>query len=128
MSSSSQMLNPWESGVVPTAGAGSGSYGHFKPYGGGPSGSYSGVGGGGTTELGGSTSHVGHMGNPESKLALNLLNAVLSSVSTLNIRYSSFCFPYLVYVYLLHFLFFSFLPIPKMIAYVFALLLQWFQF
>lgn len=79
MSSGSQMLNPWESGVVPTAGAGSGNYGNFMPYVGGHTGSLSGMGGGGSTELMGSISHLGHMGNSESKLALNILNAVLSS-------------------------------------------------
>lgn len=80
MNSGSMMVNPWESGMVPTAGGGSGGNG-LLPTPGGSGGSIVGGGGGGTSNLLGSLSQLSQMGNNESKLALNILNAVLSSVS-----------------------------------------------
>ncbi|KAG7174984.1 hypothetical protein Hamer_G015193, partial [Homarus americanus] len=75
-----QMLNPWESGVVPMANSGNVSHGGYMPHGGGGGG-----GGGsllgefrGSSDIVGSINHLSQMNNPESKLALNILNAVLS--------------------------------------------------
>ncbi|XP_047501098.1 uncharacterized protein LOC125047050 [Penaeus chinensis] len=82
MNSGSMMVNPWESGMVPTAGGGSGGNG-LLPTPGGSGGSIVGGGGGGTSNLLGSLSQLSQMGNNESKLALNILNAVLSSGSSL---------------------------------------------
>ncbi|XP_050697420.1 golgin subfamily A member 6-like protein 22 [Eriocheir sinensis] len=58
------MVNPWEGGVVPGSGGGRG--------GGGMS-----MGGGGAPDIVASINELSRMDNPESELALNILNAVL---------------------------------------------------
>lgn len=82
------MVNPWEAGMGPRDAGGSGSYGsHMQS-----SSSVSMSGGGGTSDLIDSLNQLSYMGNDRSKLALNILNAVLSSVSHLlfccNLNYS----------------------------------------
>nr|XP_045614882.1 uncharacterized protein LOC123768420 isoform X3 [Procambarus clarkii] len=81
MSSNNPMVNPWASGVIPMGGAGIGSHGgDFLPPTGGSGTSLLGeYRGGGAADLVGSIRHLSQMNNPESKLALNILNTVLST-------------------------------------------------
>ncbi|XP_050729015.1 zinc finger protein on ecdysone puffs-like isoform X3 [Eriocheir sinensis] len=81
--SGGHMVNPWDAGMGPREVGGGGGYGaHASAFGatGMGMGSSGGSGGGaGTSQLIGSLNQLSQMGNDKSKLALNILNAVLSS-------------------------------------------------
>lgn len=76
MSFNHQVVNPWEGGAIPDPGSARGHSGFMPPHGG--------TGGSllgefrGSSDIVGSINHLTRMGNPESKLALNILNAVLA--------------------------------------------------
>lgn len=83
--SGGHMVNPWDAGMGPREVGGGGGYGaHASAFGAtgmGMGSSGGGGGGAGTSQLIGSLNQLSQMGNDKSKLALNILNAVLSSVS-----------------------------------------------
>ncbi|XP_071538770.1 uncharacterized protein [Panulirus ornatus] len=72
LSSSNQMVTPWNVSVVPLVGAGTRGRGSFVSPTGGRGGSLVGEGGGGT-----SISHFNQMGNPESNIPLNNMGVML---------------------------------------------------
>lgn len=79
------MVNPWDAGMGPREVGGGGGYGaHASAFGAagmGMGSSGGGGSGGGTSHLLGSLNQLSQMGNDKSKLALNILSAVLQSVS-----------------------------------------------
>lgn len=74
------MVNPWEAGMGPRDAGSSSNYGSHMP----SSASVSVSSGGGTSDLIDSLNQLSYMGNDRSKLALNILNAVLSSDSSVS--------------------------------------------
>nr|XP_045614935.1 glutamic acid-rich protein-like isoform X2 [Procambarus clarkii] len=64
-----QVVNPWETGMAPSSG--------FMPHAGGTGGSLLGEFRG-NSDIVGSINHLSRMNNPESKIALNILSAVLA--------------------------------------------------
>lgn len=88
--SSGHMLNPWDVGMGPRE------VGHSSEYGAHASGTGGGgmSGHGGGSHLMGSLSHLSHMGNDKSKLALDLLNVVLSNVG--RVKYLCYAWSYIL--------------------------------
>ncbi|KAK4306719.1 hypothetical protein Pmani_021477 [Petrolisthes manimaculis] len=80
--SSGHMVNPWDVGMSARE------VGHSSEYGAHASGTGGGgmSGHGGSSHLMGSLSHLSHMGNDKSKLALDILNVVLSNDSPMSER------------------------------------------